>query len=100
MAIQSLHDLSNLTVDELYAVYQAIARADHRMRTDALYGNVAPPPGHYEHRPLPRVHFAERFRMAERMLGGEGMFRGRLARQAAAYQIDVPTLIAGLRAAA
>ncbi len=100
MPIQALHDLSNLTVDELYAVYQAIARADHHLRTEALYGKADPPPGHFEHRPLPRVDFSERFRLAERIVGGEAMFRSRLARQAVAYQIDVPTLVERLRAAA
>lgn len=100
MAIQTRHDLSLLPVDELYAVYLAVARADHRMRTDALYGNSQPPPGHYEHRPLPRRDFEERLGLARRMAGGEAGFRGRIARQAAAYEVDIPAVLDHLRAAA
>ena len=96
MAIEIQHDLSNLTVDELYVVYRAVAIADHQMRTEALYGDVKPPPGHYEHRPLPRADFGERFRAAERLVGGPANFRGRLARQAAAYRVDTVAVIAGI----
>lgn len=100
MAIQSRHDLSLLNVDQLYAVYLAVAQADHRMRTEALYGSSEPPPGHYEHRPLPRSDFEERLRLAGRMAGGDVGFRGRIARQAAAYEVDVPAVLDHLRVAA
>lgn len=100
MAIPTRHDLSLLTVDELYAVYLAVARADHRMRTESLYGSSEPPRGHYEHRPLPPADFAERLRLAGRMAGGDAGFRGRIARQAAAYEIDIPAVLVRLRTAA
>lgn len=100
MAIESLRDLSKLSVTELYSVYVAIARADHRWRIQALYGDQARPAGHSEFRPLPMVHFLDRFAAAEKVPGGERSFRGRLARQAAAYRIDIDIELRQRRAAA
>jgi hypothetical protein len=89
MAIESLEDLSSLSVAELYSVYVAIARADHRWRIRALYGDQPRPAGHSEFRPLPMVHFEDRLRSAREIVGGEKSLRARLSRQAAAYKIDV-----------
>ena len=89
MAIDSLEDLSSLSTAQLYAVYVAIARADHKWRIRALYGDQVRPAGHSEFRPLPMVHFEHRLTVAREIVGGEQSLRGRLARQAAAYQIDV-----------
>lgn len=89
MAIESLEDLSSLSISELYTVYVAIARADHHWRMRALYGDQPRPVGHSEFRPLPLVHFEDRLVGANEVVGGEQTLRGRLARQAAAYRIDV-----------
>lgn len=91
MAIESLEDLSSLSIAELYAVYVAIARADHHWRMRALYGDQTRPAGHSEFRPLSMVHFENRLVTAREVVGGEASLRARLARQAAAYQIDVPS---------
>ena len=99
MAIDSLQDLSNLTIAELYGVYLAIAKADHRWRSRAMYGEETPPPGHSEFRPLSQSHFAERFAAAANIVGGEATFRARLARQAAAYRVDVQDELMRRRAA-
>lgn len=100
MAIESLKDLSSLSLTELYTVYVAIAKADHRWRIRAMYGDQARPQGHSEFRPLPMHHFAERFAAAEKIVGGDRSLRGRLARQAAAYKIDVDSELRRLRVAA
>lgn len=89
MAMDSLHDLSTLTVPELYAVYRAIAQADYRWRIQSFYGEAPPPKGHSEFRPLPLCHFQERFMAAQSVAGGDAAFRGQLARQAVAYRVDV-----------
>ncbi len=46
MAIEGLQDLSQLTVEELYAVYVDIAESDLIWRRRAMYGDTQPPPGH------------------------------------------------------
>ncbi len=89
MAIQSLQDLSNLSISELYTVYLGIARADHKWRVRAMYGDQPRPIGHSVFRPLPLVHFAQRLEAAQGIVGGERSLRSRLARQAAAYRIDI-----------
>ncbi len=91
MAIHSLPDLTSLSINELYNVYLLIARADHHWRIAALYGKQPRPAGHSEFRPLPWEHFSERFAIAQSIVGGEMSLRNRLARQAAAYRIDIDT---------
>lgn len=94
MAIESLHDFSTLTVPELYAVYRAIAQADHRWRIQSFYGDALPPKGHHEFRPLPLSHFQDRLNAARAVSDGEVAFRRQLARQASAYGVDVPAALA------
>lgn len=89
MAIESLTDLTGLSFAELYAVYLAIARSDHQWRVRTLYGDAEPPLGHVEFRPLSESQFNQRLEMARTIPGGETLLRCRLARQAAAYQVDV-----------
>lgn len=100
MAIQSLYDLSELAEDELYAVYLAIAQADHRLRVASQYGTAPPPTGHWEFRPLAQDQFLARLESSRRLAGGELLFRQRLARQATVYGIDVPAVMMRLRTAA
>lgn len=100
MSINPLHDLSRLDVNELYAVYLAIARADHQWRARAMYGEATPPRGHSIFRPLSREQFAGRLTAAQRMAGGESMLRQRLSRQAAAYGVDIEKVLIGERQAA
>ena len=97
MAIDSLADLSDLSFTELYAVYLAIARSDHQWRVQTLHGEQAPPFGHFEFRPLSEAQFAQRLNTARTIVGGESMLRGRLARQAAAYKVDVRAELEYLR---
>ncbi len=100
MAIQSLQDLSGLSLSELYTVYLAIARADHQWRIRAMYGDQARPIGHSVFRPLPLAHFAQRLEAAQGIMGGEQSLRGRLSRQAAAYRIDIQAELNGTRSKA
>lgn len=88
MAIGGLNDLSSLDVTELYAVYRGIAESDMNWRMRTMYGDGKPEPKQ-EFRPLPFDVFQERFRAACGLENGEAMFRERLARQAAAYRVDV-----------
>lgn len=100
MAIQSLADLSGLSFTELYAVYLAIARSDHDWRVQTLYGQAGPPTGHVQFRPLSEQQFRDRVEKAQTICGGDSMLRSRLARQAAAYHVDVRAELAQLRQAA
>ena len=100
MAIESLSDLSDLSFTELYAVYLAIAKSDHQWRLQTMYGEQEPPLGHAEFRPLTASQFNERLDKARTIPGGETLLRCRLARQAAAYQVDVPAELARQRQAA
>ena len=100
MAIQSLQDLSELSLSELYTVYLAIARADHKWRIRAMYGDQPRPIGHSVFRPLPMVHFEHRLDAAQGIVGGERSLRARLSRQAAAYRIDVPAELKASRSIA
>lgn len=100
MAINGLKDLSRLNVGQLYAVYLGIARADWMWRRVAVYGVAEPPPGHASFRPLPFHVFEQRMTSAASVLRGDETLRRRLARQAAAYGVDVDAAIAGLSQAA
>ncbi len=96
MAINSLADLSDLSFTELYAVYLAIARSDHQWRVQTLHGQQRPPLGYVEFRPLSESQFHDRLKKAQTIAGGESMLRSRLARQAAAYEVDVEAELAQL----
>ncbi|MCG8648925.1 MAG: hypothetical protein MI861_03785 [Pirellulales bacterium] len=100
MPIDSLRDLSDLTLNELYSVYLAIALADHRWRIQTLHGDHTPPVGQAEFRPLSIEQFHARLEAAQRIVGGETMLRDRLARQAAAYHVDIDAQLDPLRQAA
>ena len=100
MAIQPLANLADLSIAELYRVYLAIARSDHKWRVQAVYGNGDPPAGHCELRPIAYEQFEERFAKAQSLVQGEQLFRQRLARQAAAYRVDVTAELASIRKAA
>ncbi len=100
MPIDSLQDLSGLNSSELYAVYLAIALADHKWRLQTIYGQSSPPPGHCEFRPLKVDQFDARLTKARTLSDGEAMFRARLARQAAAYRVDVSAELSRIRQAA
>ena len=98
MPLDSLVDLSGLNGTELYAVYLAIARADHRWRVDTLHGDPARPMS--EFRPLTMEQFDARLAAAGTMAGGETMLRERLSRQAAAYGVDITLELSRVRSAA
>ncbi len=100
MAIDSLHDLSDLNTRELYAVYLAIAVADHRWRERTMFGQSGAPSDHFAFRPLSIDQFADRMECARTLVGGEAMMRNRLARQAAAYEVDVHEELSRIRYAA
>ena len=100
MAIESLADLSDLSFAELYAVYLAIAQSDHDWRVRTMYGQSGPPTGHVEFRPLSEAQFLQRVQKAKSISGGELMLRNRLARQAAAYGVDIDAELAHVRQAA
>lgn len=100
MSINLLHDLSPLDANELYAVYLAIALADHHWRARAMYGDTKPPTGHSIFRPLSSNQFAARMSAAQRFAGGESLLRQRLSRQAAAYRVDVNAELLRIRQAA
>lgn len=100
MPIDSLHDLTQFDSEELYAVYLAIARADHQWRVRTLYGDEGSPAGHAEFRPLTIEQFDQRVDAANRIVGGDAMLRQRLARQAAAYNVDIGEEIYRLHPAA
>lgn len=100
MPIDTLHDLTDLSSTELYVVYLAIARADHRWRVRTLYGDAERPAGHTEFRPLSNEQFEARLEVAKTLTNGESMFRQRLSRQAAAYRVDVGDELYRLRPAA
>ena len=100
MAFDKLADLSDLSCGQLYVVYLAIARSDHHWRLRARYGQATPPSGHAEFRPLAEAQFVDRLQKAQTIAGGEAILRGRLARQAAAYQVDVAAELAQLQRAA
>lgn len=89
VAIKGLEDLVGLDVDQLYAVYLGIARADWNWRRMATYGKAEPPPGHAQFRPLPFAVFEQRMVAAEQTVGGGSVLRQRLSRQAAAYGVCV-----------
>src|SRR5690606_10227045 len=72
----------------LYAVYLEIAKRDHRLRVQALYGKQSPPPGHTPLRPLPLEHFVQRLQAAQASPHGEEAFRRQLARGAKVYGVD------------
>jgi hypothetical protein len=100
MAIEGLQDLSQLTVEELYAVYVDVAESDSNWRRKAMYGDTQPPPGHFKFRPLPFSHFQQRFLAAQSTVGGEARLRQRLSRQAAAYRVDVDSAVTRIQQAA
>ena len=94
MAIRGLRDLSNLSLGQLYAVYVGVAQADWNWRCRAAHGTAVPPPGRSGFRPLPFAVFEHRVQAARAMAHGDRTLRNRLARQAAAYRVDVEALIA------
>ena len=87
MAIQLQDDLSDLSLEQLYRVYLAIAEADHRWRLRAFHGDHAPPAGQCLLRPLQLEQFRDRLDTSRAVTGGESSFRQRLSRQAAAYGV-------------
>ena len=93
MAIESHQEMADLTVDELYLVYLAIAQCDHQWRRQSLYGGRQLPKNQCDLRPLDREQFVQRFKKAKTFVGGELMLRQRLARQAATYDIDLSTAL-------
>lgn len=99
MTIQPSQDLSDLSVNELYSVYLAIARCDHLWRRKSLYGGNEPPKGQCDLRPLGREQFVQRFEKAKTFVGGELMLRQRLAKQVAAYSIDLKEVLQSSRLA-
>jgi hypothetical protein len=100
MAIEGLHDLSQLSVTELYAVYVDIAESDFNWRRKTMYGDTPPTSGHSEFRPLPFDLFHQRFLAAHSTVGGEARLRQRLSRQAAAYRVDIDSAVTRLQQAA
>ncbi len=100
MAIGPLQNLIGLETDDLYLVYVAVARADHRHRISAMYGDAGPPPGHAPFRVVSRDCFTQRMQLAAQLHGGQASLLGRLSRQAAAYGVDIPAEIARQRQAA
>src|SRR6056297_676610 len=100
MPIGPTQSLVGLTIHELYSVYVAVTRADHRHRMTARYGTQGPPNGHATLRQLTPKHFEDLLTMARRLAGGEQEFLGGLSRQASAYGVDVPAEIAKQRRAA
>jgi hypothetical protein len=100
MAIEDLHDVSHLSVVELYAVYVGIAESDLNWRRRAMYGDTQPPPGHSEFRPIPFDLFDQRFMAAQNTVGGETRLRQRLSRQAAAYRVDIDAVVSRIQQAA
>lgn len=100
MAIEELHDLTQLNVAELYAVYIGVAESDLNWRRRTMYGDTPPPPGHAEFRPLPFELFQQRFQAAQNTVGGDSRLRRRLSRQAAAYRVDVHAAVTRLQQAA
>ena len=97
MSIESSDDLLTLSVEELYAVYLAIAEQDHIWRMQSLYGGALPPQVHSLPRALERDEFEQRISKARTFVGGELMLRQRLARQASAYNVDVRAVISQYR---
>ncbi len=91
MAIGPLMDVSSFTVDEIYDLYLAIAEKDHAFRLQSLYGDVPPPNGHCEFRPLSRESFSQRVKLYDSIENGQigRSLRNRLARQAAAYGVQI-----------
>ncbi|TWT56395.1 hypothetical protein [Allorhodopirellula solitaria] len=89
MAIDSLLDVSGFSTDEMYDLYYAIAEKDHAFRLQSLYGDVPPPAGHCEFRPLCREGFTERVAHYDSLDEGRigRSLRERLARQASAYGV-------------
>ncbi|WP_145176532.1 hypothetical protein [Rubripirellula lacrimiformis] len=81
--------MSNLSVEQLYSVYLAVARADWLWRRRAVYGATTPPPGHAEFRPLAFPVFKLRMDTVASVLRGDTILRERLSRQASAYGIDI-----------
>lgn len=100
MAIGPLQSLAGLSIDETYLVYVAIAEADHRHRRTAMYGQETPPPGHAPFRVVSPDCFADRLKRAASILGGEDSFLTKISRQACAYGVDVPAVLARHRSAA
>ncbi len=99
MAFTGLQDLSGYSVKQLYDVYMAVAEADWKWRRTAVYGATEPPPGHAMFRPLSFDVFAQRIETAGTMEDGDASLRDRLARQAAAYRVDVVASARTARAA-
>lgn len=100
MAIGPLQSLAGLSIDECYLVYTAIAQADHQHRRTAMYGDETPPPGHAPFRVVPLDCFADRLQNASEVVGGTESFLASLSRQACAYGVDVPAVLARHRSAA
>ena len=100
MPLDSLHDLTDLDSRQLYAVYLAIARADHAWRVRTLYGDAGPPAGHLVFRPLSIEQFDNRLQTSATMASGRLMLTQRLSRQARAYGVDVVAELSRLRQAA
>ena len=88
----SLEPLSG-SAKVLYSVYLEIAKRDHRLRVQALYGKQNPPPGHTPLRPLPLEHFVQRLQSAQAVPGGEDAFRRQLARWAKVYSVDCISVV-------
>ena len=87
------------SIKVLYAVYLEVAKRDHRLRVQALYGKQSPPPGHTPLRPLPLEHFVQRFQAAQASSGGEVAFRRQLARWAKVYGVDCISVVSRRMAA-
>jgi len=95
---ESIEPLSG-SVEVMYRIYLEIAVRDHHCRVQALYGDQAPPTGHTPYRPLPLHHFADRFKLACAIAGGEVQFRKQLARMAKVYGVDCLAAVAARVAA-
>lgn len=94
VAINGLKDLSNLSVAQLYSVYLGVAHADWMWRRSAAYGVAEPPTGHATFRPLAFGVFEQRVAVANSQFPGDDSLRARLARQAAAYRVDIDAAVA------
>jgi hypothetical protein len=93
MPIQLRHDLSDLTAEQLFKIYLAIADADRRWRIRSSHGDQQPADRCCDWSPLRREQFLQRVEQSRLVAQGEQMLRQRLARQAATYRVDVESVL-------
>ncbi|MEM9365469.1 MAG: hypothetical protein AAGD07_05695 [Planctomycetota bacterium] len=93
MAFGPLPDLIDAPVERLYEVYLQTMERDHAFRLQAIYGDQPVPEGFHELHPMSLDDFVKRVRNHESAPQYATGLRRQIARQAAAYGVDVNAIV-------